>query len=169
MRDETNTQTIDFESIQNEAETFFKPNGKVKVLAHSEILSAILETLDAIDFNAAANLDDEEKLPQKHLLVLCVNELLSKVKEQNLDLARKDDFIFAFNGAYWKELNREIIKNFLGNVAQRLGVHSLEAQYYKFKNELYNQFLSSAHFEPIEQRSDVVLINLQNGTFEIPL
>lgn len=161
------TVKIDADSIRADFETLTKSNGAVKVLAHSEILTAILETLDAIDFKAAANLDDEEKLPQKHLLVLCVNELLSKVKEQNLDLARKDDFIFAFNGAYWKELNREIIKNFLGNVAQRLGVHSLEAQHYKFKNELYNQFLSSAHFEPIEQRSDVVLINLLNGTFEI--
>ena len=161
------TVKIDAEGIQAEFETFSKPSGKVKVLAHSEILTAILETLDAIDFKAAAGLDDEEKLSQKHLLVLCVNELLAKVKEQNLDLARKDDFIFAFNGAYWKELNRETIKNFLGNVAERLSVHSLEAQHYKFKNELYNQFLSSAHFEPIEQRSDVVLINLQNGTFEI--
>ncbi len=102
-----------------------------------------------------------------YLLVLCVKELLSKVKAENLDLARKDDFIFAFNGAYWKELNRETIKNFLGNVAEKLSVHSLEAQHYKFKNELYNQFLSAAHFEPIEPRSDVVLINLQNGTFEI--
>ncbi|HLM59877.1 MAG TPA: phage/plasmid primase, P4 family [Pyrinomonadaceae bacterium] len=161
------TQKINAASIRAEFEDFSKPRGKVKVLAHSEILAAILDTLEQIDFKAAAGLDDEEKLPQKHLLVLCVNELLSKVKEQNLDLARKDDFIFAFNGAYWKELNRETIKNFLGNVAERLSVHSLEAQHYKFKNELYNQFLSSAHFEPIEQRSDVVLINLLNGTFEI--
>ena len=161
------TIKIDADSIRAEAETLSKTNGKVKVLAHSEILTAILDTLEEIDFKAVAGLDDEEKLPQKHLLVLCVNELLYKVKEQNLDLARKDDFIFAFNGAYWKELNRETIKNFLGNVAERLSVHSLEAQHYKFKNELYNQFLSSAHFEPIEQRSDVVLINLLNGTFEI--
>lgn len=161
------TVKIDADLIRAEAETLTKAKGAVKVLAHSEILTAILDTLEEIDFKAVAGLDDEEKLPQKHLLVLCVNELLCKVKEQSLDLARKDDFIFAFNGAYWKELNREIIKNFLGNVAERLSVHSLEAQHYKFKNELYNQFLSSAHFEPIEQRSDVVLINLLNGTFEI--
>jgi putative DNA primase/helicase len=161
------TVKIDADAILAEFETLSKPNGKVKVLAHSEILSAILETLDAIDFKTVANLEAEEKLPQKHLLVLCVNELLSKVKEQNLDLARKDDFIFAFNGAFWKELDRETIKNFLGNVAERLSVHSLEAQHYKFRNELYNQFLSSAHFEPIEPQNGKVLINLLNGTFEI--
>ncbi len=159
---------VDFaDAILAEFETLSKPSGNVKVLAHSEILSAVLDTLDAIDFKAVAGLDDEEKLPQKHLLVLCVNELLAKVKKQNLDLARKDDFIFAFNGAFWKELDRETIKNFLGNVAEKLSVHSLEAQHYKFRNELYNQFLSSAHFEPIEPQNGKVLINLLNGTFEI--
>ncbi len=158
---------IDADAIRAEAETLLSSNGKVRVLAHSEILNEILDTLDKINFKEAAELEAEDKLPQKHLLVLCINELLSKVKEQNLDLARKDDFIFAFNGAFWKELNRETIKNFLGNVAERLSVHSLEAQHYKFKNELYNQFLSSAHFEPIEPQKDKVLINLQNGTFEI--
>ncbi len=161
------TLKIDAEAIRAEFETFSKPNGKVKVLAHSEILDAILETLDAVDFHAVAGLEPGDILPQKHLLVLCVNELLSKVKDQNLDLSRKDDFIFAFNGAFWKQLDRETIKNFLGQVAARLSVHSLEAQHYKFRNELYSQFLSAAHFEPIQQRGDVVLINLLNGTFEI--
>jgi putative DNA primase/helicase len=161
------TIKIDTEAIEAEFETLPKTNGKVKVLAHSEILTAILETLEEIDFKAVAGLDDEEKLPQKHLLVLCVNELLAKVKEQNLALARKDDFIFAFNGAYWKELPEEIIKDFLGKAAKRLSVHALEAQYYEFKDKLYKQFLSSAYFEPIKQRSDIVLVNGRNGTFEI--
>jgi hypothetical protein len=77
---------IDVDAIRAEFETLSKPNGKVKVLAHSEILAAILETLDAIDFKAAANLDDEEILPQKHLLVLCVNELLKHLSKSNVIL-----------------------------------------------------------------------------------
>jgi putative DNA primase/helicase len=158
---------INVDTIRNEFETFSKPNDEVKVLAHSEILTAILDTINPIDFKAKAELEPEDGLPQKHLLVLCVNELLSKVKEQDLDLARKNDYIFAFNGAFWNQFDCETIKNFLGRVAAKLSVYSLEAQYYKFKNEYYNQFLSSAYFEPIEPRSDIVLINLQNGTFEI--
>ncbi len=102
MTPQSTTNKIDADAIRTEFEKLSKPNGEVKVLAHSEILSAILDTLDAIDFKAKAELEAEEKLPQKHLLVLCVNELLGKVKAQNLNLARKDDFIFAFNGAYWK-------------------------------------------------------------------
>ncbi len=164
---QTATAGIDADAIRADLEALTKPNGKVKVLAHSEILNAILETLDEVDFHAVAGLEPGETLPQKHLLVMCVNELLAKVKEQNLDLARQADFIFAFNGAFWKQLDRETIKNFLGQVAERLSVHSLEAQHYKFRNELYNQFLSSAHFEPIQPQPGAVLINLLNGTFEI--
>lgn len=160
-------------TVRNEAETFFSGNSNPKILAHSEILDAILDALEPVDFWAVAGLrkpDKDQKgdaIPQKHLLVMCVNELLAKVKEQNFDLARKDDFIFAFNGAFWKELDREVLKNFLGKAAAKMSVLSLEAQHYKFKNELYNQFLSSAYFKPVEPRQDSVLINLQNGTFEI--
>jgi putative DNA primase/helicase len=157
------TGKIDADAMQAEFETLINPNGEVKVLAHSEILSAILETLEPIEFKTA----DKTDVPQKHLLVMCVNELLSKVKEQHFDLARKNHSIFAFNGAYWKELPEEIIKDFLGKVAKKLSVHALESQHYEFKDKLYKQFLSSAYFEPIEPRSDIVLINLQNGTFEI--
>lgn len=150
-----------------EQEFFLNGGGKLDAPAHSEILEAILDTLESIDFWTIAGLDKGDTIPQKHLLVMCVNELLAKVKEQHFDLARKDDFIFAFNGAFWKELDRETIKNFLGKVAAKLSVASLDAQHYKFKNELYNQFLSSAYFEPVKPHKNSVLINLQNGTFEI--
>jgi putative DNA primase/helicase len=157
---------IDADEIRAEFENFSKP-AKVKVLAHEEILNAILETIEPIDFREIAELDDGEKLPQKHLLVMCVNELLIKVKAQHFGLARKDDSIFAYNGAFWKELDREMIKNFLGRVAAKLSVGSLEAQHYEFKNKLYLQFLASAYFEPIKPNTDVVLLNALNGTIEI--
>ncbi len=154
-------------AFRTEVETFFHGNGKRRVLAHSEILDTILDALEPVDFWAIAGLEKGDAIPQKHLLVMCVNELLAKVKEEHFDLARKDDFIFAYNGAFWKELDREILKNFLGKAAAKMSVLSLEAQHYKFKNELYNQFLSSAYFKPVEPQKDSVLINLQNGTFEI--
>lgn len=143
-------------------------NGKGRILAHSDILDAILKTLEPIDFRRIAGLKTDDPMPpQKHILVMCVNELLEKAKNQKFDLARKDDFIFAYNGAFWKELDREVIKDFLGKAAAKLSVHSLEAQHYKFKNEFYTQFLSAAYFKPIEPRNDAVLINLQNGTVDI--
>ena len=137
------------------------------MLTHAEILAAILQTLGKIKFYEKAGIDGSDQLLQKHLIVICVNELLNKVKEHNLDLARKDDFIFAFNGACWKQFSRETIKYFLGKVAAKLSVPSLEAQHYEFQNKLYLQFLSADYFEPIQPQGDKVLINLQNGTFQI--
>ncbi|MCW5961032.1 MAG: hypothetical protein KIS76_12790 [Pyrinomonadaceae bacterium] len=158
---------INLAAIRDEAETLLKPSSATNALPHSEILNTIIDTLGPMDFKAAASLSPEDTLPQKHLLVLCVNELISRVREKNLDLARKDDFIFAFNGTYWKELNKNTLEHFLGRAADRLGVNSLEAQHYKFKAEMYRQFLTSAHFDPIKPQKGSVLINLQNGTFEI--
>lgn len=98
---------------------------------------------------------------------MCADELLKKAKEKDFNLARKNDFIFAYNGAFWKVLDREIIKDFLGRVAENFGVNQLDAKHYEFKEKLHKQFLSSAHFEALEPDSETVLINLQNGTFEI--
>jgi putative DNA primase/helicase len=161
------TVVIDAEAFQAEFESFSKQNGKARVLTHVEVLQEILDALDKIDFHAVAGLEPGDNLPQKYVIVICIKELLSKVKEQKLDLARKDDFIFAFNGACWKEFSRDQIKNFLGKVAKKLGVTELEAQHYEFQNKLYLQFLSAAYFEPIQPQGDKVLINFQNGTLEI--
>ncbi|HEX8396398.1 MAG TPA: phage/plasmid primase, P4 family [Pyrinomonadaceae bacterium] len=142
-------------------------------IRHKDVLQEILNELESlnksspIDFRALAGVEGDEKLPQKHLIVLCVQELLRIIREKNFDLARKHDFIFAFNGEFWSELDRETIKNFLGAAAKNLGVKDLEAHHYEFRDKLYKQFLSAAHFEPVEADNRTVLINLQNGTFKI--
>lgn len=159
--------SINTVTIREEAESLLNRSRADNVLPHSEILHTITNALEPMDFKAAALIAPEDNLPQKHLLVLCVDELLRRVREEDLDLARKDDFIFAFNGAYWKELSRNTLEHFLGRAADRLGVNSLEAKHYKFKGEMYKQFLTSAHFDPIEPQKGSVLINLENGTFEI--
>jgi putative DNA primase/helicase len=166
MDNTTQQVKIDADGYEEEFKNFSKSAEK-KILAHEEILKAILETIEPINFRTIAGLDDGEHLPQKHLLVMCIDELLSKVKEQNFGLARKDDSIFAYNGAFWKELDRDTIKDFLGRVAAKLSVGNLEAKHYEFKNKLYLQFLASAYFEPIHQNTAIVLLNTLNGTMEI--
>ncbi len=94
-------------------------------------------------------------------------ELLKLVKAQNYQLARKNDFVFAFNGEYWKEIDREALKDFLMAVAQKQGIQPFEAKHYEFRDKLYKQFLALAGFRAPEPSGDKVLINLLNGTFEI--
>ncbi len=154
---------LNINDIADESESIFRPKKKI---AHDDVLQEILDALEIIDFRAKAKLTESDKLTQKHLHVMCVDELLGKVKANNFDLARKNDFVFVFNGEYWKELDREMIKNFLGQVAEKFSINSLEAKHYKFKDELYSQFIASTYFKPIEPSVNAVLINLQNGTFE---
>jgi putative DNA primase/helicase len=43
----------------------------------------------------------------------------------------------------------------------------ITAKYHRFRKELYEQFLATAYLPTPESNKDKVLINLQNGTFEI--
>ena len=72
-----------------------------------------------------------------------------------------------YNGTYWDELDKETFQKFLGNAAEKMGVPTFSARYYKFRKELYEQFLGTAYLEPKPPLANRVLINLQNGTFEV--
>ncbi len=140
---------------------------KDNVSSHSKIFRQILDALQPVNFRDKAGLSANQKLSQKHLLVICIDELLEAVKAQNFHLARQNDFIFCFNGAFWKEINKDQMEDFLGKAAQKMGVNEFEAKHYDFRKKLFWQFLASAYLEPLEPETGKVLINLQNGTFEI--
>jgi putative DNA primase/helicase len=143
------------------------PEAEVVTVAHAQVLSKILEGLEECDFHALGKFPPKAEIRQKQYLVLCIKQLLEAVKKQKFALARRNDFIFVFNGQYWREIDRDTLKDFLGKAAEKLGMPELEAQHYEFKDKLYKQFLAAAHFELVESSSDNVLINLLNGTFEI--
>lgn len=140
---------------------------KANVSSHSNIFRQILDVLQPVNFRAKAGLSANQKLSQKHLLVICIDELLEAVRLQNFYLARRNDFIFCFNGAFWKEINKDQMEDFLGKAAQKMGINEFEAKHYDFRKKLFWQFLASAYLEPLEPENGKVLINLQNGTFEI--
>lgn len=48
-----------------------------------------------------------------------------------------------------------------------MSVPKFSAKYYKFRKDLYEQFLGTAYLEPNVISNNEVLINLANGTFEI--
>lgn len=142
-----------------------------QVVPHDDIFRRILDALEPLDFRALAEayhvkLGDDTRLPMKYVLVLCINELLNQLANQHCGLAAKDDFVFAYNGAFWKELDRAYIKDFLGRAADKLGVQILDSQHYEFREKLYKQFLSAAYLPP-QSNTDVTHINLANGTFVI--
>ncbi len=157
-------QTISAEDIRAEVEHFIKPSGKID---HARVLQEILDALEPIDFRAIANLPDDQKVSQKHFRVLTVQEVLRVARELNCGLCRNQDFVYAYNGEFWQLLDRFNLESFLGEASQKLGVDDITARDNEFKAKLFKQFLADAYLPKPESQTDVVLINLQNGTFEI--
>jgi hypothetical protein len=133
----------------------------------AEILALYNGDCQPCDFHELGEFPPQFEIKQKHYIVLCIKQLLETVKHRRFALARKNDFIFVFNGEYWREIDRDTLKDFLGKAAEKLGVIPIEAQHYEFKDRLYKQFLAAAHFDQVEPDDGKVLINLKNGTFEI--
>ncbi len=107
------------------------------------------------------------KLTKNHYLILCVEHLLKIAKENNWGLCKKNGFIYLYNGCYWAEIDKEQFESFLGNVALKLGVEKFRGKIHTFKEELFKQFMSDAYLPTPKSKKDSVLINLQNGTYEI--
>lgn len=107
------------------------------------------------------------KLTKNHYLVLCIEQLLKIAKANNWGLCKKNSFIYLYNGSYWSEVDKESFQSFLGNVALKMGVEKFKAKIHTFKDELFRQFMADSYLPTPKANKRNVLINLQNGTFEI--
>ena len=107
------------------------------------------------------------KLVKNHYLILCIEQLLKIAKANNWGLCKKNGFIYLYNGSYWNEIEKESFQSFLGNVALKMGVEKFKGKIHTFKDELFKQFMADAYLPTPKTNKKNVLINLQNGTFEI--
>ncbi|MDH7912322.1 phage/plasmid primase, P4 family [Winogradskyella sp. SYSU M77433] len=160
-----------FESLE-EPETIIRHiNGLIetKEVKHANILSKLLKQFNKVDFEKIANpsVHDNFKLTNKHYSIISIDTVLNVAKSNNWGLCKNHSFIYLYNGSYWSEIDKEAFQKFLGKAAEKMGVPKFSAKYYRFKKELYEQFLATAYLEAIPPSADNVLINLKNGTFEI--
>lgn len=153
------------EAIHADAEAMLLP--KAPRRDHAGVLQEILDNLEEIDFRAAANLKDNERVNQKVQIVLTVQEVLAKARDLNCGLCRNQDFIYAYNGEYWQLIDKSELENFLGEASEKIGVDRITAKYHRLKKELLNQFLADAYLPMPETANEKVLINLKDCTFEI--
>lgn len=107
------------------------------------------------------------KLTKNHYLVLCVEQILKISKLNNWGLCKKNSLIYLYNGSYWSEIDKESFQSFLGDVALKMGVEKFKGKIHTFKDELFKQFMADAYLPTPQTNKKNVLINLQNGTFEI--
>jgi len=107
------------------------------------------------------------KLTKNHYLIICIEQLLKIAKINNWGLCKKNGFIYLYNGYYWSEIDKESFQSFLGNVALKMGVDKFKGKIHTFKDELFKQFMADSYLPTPKNNKKNVLINLQNGTFEI--
>lgn len=180
---------------------------KTETRSHEDILQALLESMEKVDFKNKAfpQLKDLEKrkeelfefvskqtdkesddckakkeemkqltdktnrmkLNEKHFLVISIEEIMKKANSKKLGLCLNGNFVYLFNGEFWKSIEQKTFENFLGEASQLLGIEEITAKYYLYREKLYKQFTASGYLPTPPKPKDKVLINLKNGTFEI--
>lgn len=164
--------SIGIDELVNETETLLEAvkmdKEHLKQNQVANILNEMLKGIEPVNFREYCKMDnDKDKLQKKHFLVACIELLLKTVNENGFSLCRKSEFIYLFNSEYWENVSDEVFKDFLGDVALKMGVDKFDAKHHLFKDELYKQFIADAGLKEIKPTNGTTLINLHNGTFEI--
>lgn len=107
------------------------------------------------------------KLHEKHYLIKTIININITARKLHWGLCKNNAFIYIYNGCSWSVMDKESFERFLGMAAERMGVPAFDAKYYFFKEKLFKQFMSDSYLPKPQRNSDLVLVNLQNGTFEI--
>jgi len=108
----------------------------------------------------------KKEVKQKHYVVCIITELLKIAENSKWNLCQCYDYVYVYNGAYWKQLSKDDLKYFLGEAAMKFSYPEIDAKHHQFKDELLKQFVTQAHLPTPEHEPDKILINLLNGTFE---
>ena len=142
---------------------------QTKPVAHRIVLTELQNKAVPIDFYERVGKDPEgkERVSRAEYHIIVVEEALKLARQNCWGLCRHLDFTYLYNGAYWKVLDDEELKGFLGEVAERIGVPEYRARHYTFRDALHKQFITTANLPAPEPLTDTVRINLQNGTFWI--
>lgn len=108
-----------------------------------------------------------KSIKERHYVVCIISELLKVAANSSWNLCKCYDYVYIYNGAYWKQLTKDDLKYFLGEAAVKFGYPEIDAIHHLFKDELLKQFITQAHLPTPEHDADKILINLRNGTFEL--
>lgn len=136
-------------------------------LRHKQVLPELLSLISRVDFRELAELPAKETPKKKHYIICVIEQVLQIARDNNFGLARKYDFFYLYNGAYWQLLDDQQLTDFLGKAAEKMGVEKFDARHYQFRDELLKQFIVSAHLQRPEIGEGITIINLLNGTLEI--
>jgi putative DNA primase/helicase len=134
---------------------------------HDEILDQLLKDVRRVNFSEKAELKQGETLKRYHYAILVIEELIELATINNFGICKHLEFIYLFNGCYWKHCNHEDLKTFFRLAAEKMGVDRFIAKHFSFVDQLYRQFVTLGCTPKPQKNADSISINLQNGTFDI--
>jgi putative DNA primase/helicase len=165
---------------------------KSEATPHAEILHQLIEQFEPLDFEVLAfpqikklreQLEqlpneseqakdirkqlDKIKVNTRHYRILSIKNVSKTATKNRWGLCKNHDFIYLYNGTFWAEIDKDEFQKFLGEAAEKMGVRWDNAQDYQFREQLFKQFLATEYLSNPQSDNNRVLINLQNGTFEI--
>ena len=84
------------------------------------------------------------KVTERQKYVVIVDELLRLAEANNYGLAKNGAFVYLYNGRYWEEIEKDLLTDYLGEIAERMGVKRYDARQFQVKENLMKQFLCSS-------------------------
>ncbi len=135
----------------------------------TELFDTMLERVSRIDFRSHAGIEDNVPFGKDKYIVLAIEEILNLAKQSGLGLCHVEGDSYAYNGAFWFQVNTDALSKFLADATIKMGIPKDLARPFRFKADLLRQFQFDGYLERNNAYSDKILINLMNGTFEIGL
>lgn len=132
-----------------------------------EVLDQLLTYVKPVNFREYLEIPEDVNLTNKHIVVGVIKNLRETAEYYKWNIAKVYDYIYVYNGEYWSKIEVELFKTFLGKVAIKMGNEPYLALHFEFKNNLLKQFLTDGFLAAPTYTSKEILINLQNGTYEI--
>lgn len=81
---------------------------------YDDVLNDLLKEIRLLHFREFLDLPKDVEVKQKHIIVAVIKYLLQVAKEKNWNLAKVYDYTYIYNGAFWQQCDKDIIKDFLG-------------------------------------------------------
>lgn len=157
--------TITPEKLINEAESFLNQQR-----TNQEIFEHIIKNAPEIDFQKISKKYDidGDKIKRKDFIVIVIDDVLEAVRNLDFGLCFHHDTCYVYNGCYWSKSNETELKNFLGDFSVEYGLSNLSSRYFRFKDDLFKQFASTAsNVNILKKERRKILLNLRNGTLEV--
>ena len=161
----TENNSLNDGTNENNGNNGRKDSGR-KYVHSTQLLGAILAATGIVDFNKICN--KTKGVAFAEYSIVAIKQLLAAARYRGWDLGYKNGQFFGYNGASWWEYDKTAINWLLYSGAMKMGVpwKVLET---KFCEMILEHFKVEAIIHPNDDwtSKDHVLVNFENGTYEI--